>query len=263
MEILLYLLTGAVTGVLSGLFGIGGGIVIVGMLAYLFTQMGFPEAHIMHMALGTSLATIMLTSISSARAHHHKGNVAWPIVRQLALPIVAGTLLGSVLAAQLHSNWLKLIFAIFLLAVATQLLLNLKPHPHRQLPVPWLNSLVGGFIGVISSLVGIGGGTVSVPYLVYCNIDLRRAIGTSSALGLPIAVAGAIGYAANGLGLNLPPYSLGFIYLPAFAGIAVASVATAPLGARLAHRLPTDVLRRLFGGFLLILGGRMLWGITA
>jgi uncharacterized membrane protein YfcA len=260
MELLIYLFAGSITGVLSGLFGVGGGLIIVPILTFLFLGLHFPEAHIMHMALGTSLATIILTSISSARAHHHKHNVNWAIVKKITPGIVAGTLLGSLLATQLHSNWLKIIFVIFGFFVAMQLFFDLAPSPHRKLPGIAAVSLAGALIGLASSFVGIGGGTLSVPYLVYCNVGIRKAIGTSAAIGLAIAVAGTSGFVIAGWNIqNLPRYSSGFIYLPAVAGIAIASIFTAPVGANLAHRLPPATLKRLFATLLVIVGMVMLW----
>ena len=216
----------------------------------------------MHLALGTSLATIGLTSISSALAHHRLGNVNWLVVRQITPGIIIGTLLGALLAAHLNSHLLKAVFAVFVLAVATQLLLNIKPSPHRNLPGNLGISLTGTGIGVVSSLVGIAGGTLSVPFLLYCNTDTRHAIGTSAAIGLPIAVAATSAYIFTGLGVEqLPPLSLGFIYLPAFAGIAFASILSAPWGVALAQRLPVATLKRLFTLLLFIIGIRMLWEV--
>jgi uncharacterized membrane protein YfcA len=261
-EFLLYLGAGAVAGLMSGLFGVGGGIVIVPILSFLFIGLHFPEMHLMHLALGTSLASIILTSISSARAHHRNGNVNWLVVRQITPAVVIGTLLGTLVAAQLHSVWLKAIIAVFELCVATQLLLNLNPNPHRNLPGRVGIGVAGGMIGIVSSLVGIGGGTLSVPYLIYCNFDTRHAIGTSAAVGLPIAAAGTLGYLITGWhNKSLPQPSLGFIYLPAFAGIAIASIITAPLGATLAQRLPILTLKRLFALLLYIVGLKMIWGL--
>lgn len=262
MEYLLYLLGGAIAGLLSGLFGVGGGLIIVPILAFIFGLLHFPDAHVMHMALGTSLATIILTSISSARAHHRKHNVDWGIVRTITPGIVIGTLFGSLVAAGIHSDWLQAIFAFFVLAVATQLILDLKPDPHCQLPGKGGTSLMGGVIGIVSSLVGIGGGTLSVPFLVYCNTAIHRAIGTSAAIGLPIAVSGAIAYLVTGWSVTeMPRYSLGFIYLPAFAGIAIASVFTAPVGAAIAQRFSARRLKRLFALLLYSIGIKMFWGL--
>jgi len=271
MEFLLYLIAGAFAGLLSGLFGVGGGVIIVSILVFIFTGLKFPEANIMHLALGTSLATIISTSTFSALAHHKNSNVDWPAFRQIAPAVVIGTLLGSLIAAQLHSLWLKAIFSVFLLSIATQLLVTAgKPrqagHTH-QAPGLALNSCAGLVIGILSSLVGIGGGTLSVPYLSYSHADIRRAIGTSAAIGLPIAIAGTAGYILTGLMAEkaaqtaLPALSIGYVYLPAFAGISIASMLTASLGTRIAQRLPTSVLKRLFALLLFIVGIKMLWGI--
>lgn len=262
MESLLYLLAGALAGLLSGLFGVGGGLIIVPILVALFSLQHFADAHIMHLALGSSLATIVVTSLASARAHHRRDNVDWAVVGRITPGIVLGTLLGSQLATCLDSDGLKAIFAIFVLAVATQMLLNLRPNPHRQLPGSLATSFVGGIIGVVSSLVGIGGGTLSVPFLLYCNTAIHRAIGTSAAIGLPIALAGATGYVLAGWGqTNLPQYSVGFLYLPAVAGIAIASSLTAPFGVMLAQRFSAKGLKRLFAILLYGIGVKMAWGL--
>jgi len=276
MEFLFYLVAGACAGLLSGLFGVGGGVIIVSILSFIFTGLHFPEASLMHMALGTSLATIIFTSLSSAWAHHKKANVDWTVLKQMAPALLIGTLLGSFIAAQLHSAWLKGIFAGFLLLIALQLLITsgrqLKLNHAPQPPNRVVNSLAGLLIGMVSSLVGIGGGTLSVPYLTYSRLDIRRAIGTSAAIGFPIAIAGTLGFIFTGLvaqgGLAeskvqavLPPLSMGYVYLPAFIGISLTSVLTAPLGTSIAQRLPTSTLKRLFALLLLIVGINMLWGI--
>ncbi|MDO9189158.1 MAG: sulfite exporter TauE/SafE family protein [Sulfurimicrobium sp.] len=256
---LFYLLTGIVAGFLAGLLGVGGGLVIVPVLTFIFTAQHFPASHILHLALGTSLASILFTSVSSLRAHHAHGAVNWQLVRGVTPGILAGTFLGTVLAAQLSSNFLKGFFVMFVYYVATQMLLNIKPKPTRQLP-GWGGLFgAGSIIGGVSSLVGIGGGTLSVPFMTWCNIKMHQAIGTSAAIGFPIALAGAVGYIVNGLGTaGLPEYHLGFVYLPALAGLVLASVLTAPLGARLAHRLPVPQLKKIFAALLYVLGTRML-----
>lgn len=258
-DFLLYLAAGAAAGALAGLFGVGGGLIIVSILMYLFSALHFSEQIIMHLALGTSFATILLTSLSSARAHNLKGNVIWSIVYRLALPVMAGTLAGSFLASRLDVFWLKGVFAIFVLLVATQLILNMAPNPHRQLHGKTGLSIVGAIIGFVSSLVGIGGGTMTVPYLVYCNANIRQAIGTSAATGFPIALAGTVGYIFTGLQAGgLPQWSVGFVYVPAFAGITLASILAAPWGAALAHRLPMPALKRLFALLLYFVALNML-----
>ncbi len=258
---LMYVALGAFVGVLAGLLGVGGGLVIVPVLTFIFTAQHLPDAHILHLALGTSLASIMFTSVSSLRAHHQRGAVDWMVVRRISLGIMAGTFGGSWVAAQLSTRFLKAFFVVFLYYVAIQMLLNIKPKPHRQIPGLTAMFGVGGVIGGVSSLVGIGGGSLSVPFLTWCNIAIHRAIGTSAAIGFPIAVAGAAGYVVNGLSVQLPPYSLGFVYLPALAGIAAASIVTAPVGAKLAHSMPVDKLKKIFAILLIVMGTKMLWSL--
>ena len=259
---LLYLATGVFAGFLAGLLGVGGGLVIVPVLAFIFAAQHFPAGQVMHIALGTSLASIMFTSVSSLRAHHAHGAVNWMVVRGLTPGIIVGTLAGTVVAAQLSTFFLKVFFVVFLYYVATQMALNIKPKPSRDLPGSAGMFGVGGVIGAVSSLVGIGGGTLSVPFMTWCNVKLHQAIGTSAALGFPIAAAGTVGYIANGWMLEtLPAYSLGFVYLPALAGLVVASVLTAPFGARLAHRLPVARLKKFFALLLYLLGTRMLFSL--
>ena len=259
---LLYLATGVFAGFLAGLLGVGGGLVIVPVLASHIAAQHFPSGQIMHLALGTSLTSIMFTSVSSLRAHHAHGAVNWQVVRDITPGIIAGTLAGTVLAAQLSTAFLKVFFVVFLYYVATQMVMNIKPKPSRELPRAAGMFGAGGIIGAVSSLVGIGGGTLSVPFMTWCNVKMHQAIGTSAAIGFPIAAAGAVGYIANGWALEtLPTYSLGFVYLPALAGLAVASVLTAPFGARLAHRLPVARLKKFFALLLYVLGTRMLFSL--
>ena len=259
---LLYLATGVFAGFLAGLLGVGGGLVIVPVLVFIFTAQHFPPEQVMHIALGTSLASIMFTSVSSLRAHHAHGAVNWAVVRGITPGIIAGTLGGTVVAAQLSTAFLKVFFVVFLYYVATQMVLNIKPKPTRELPGRAGMFGVGSVIGAVSSLVGIGGGTLSVPFMTWCNVKLHQAIGTSAAIGFPIAAAGAAGYIANGWMRDaLPAYSLGFVYLPALAGLVAASVLTAPFGARLAHRLPVVRLKQVFALLLYALGTRMLFSL--
>jgi uncharacterized protein len=257
--ILTYLIVGVFVGILAGLFGVGGGIIIVPILDVMLTRQGVAHEFIMHLALGTSLASIVFTSVSSFWAHHKRGAVQWPVVRQIVPGILTGTFLGSCIAARLSTNFLKMFFVIFLYYVAVQMLSGRKPKPSRQLPGIWGMFGVGNVIGVVSSFVGIGGGSMSVPFMIWCNIAVHHAIGTSAAIGFPIAIAGAVGYLYNGFNIpGLPPGTLGYIYLPALAGIVCASVLTAPLGVRLAHSLPVDRLRKLFAVLLIVMGTRML-----
>jgi uncharacterized membrane protein YfcA len=260
--ILIYLGLGVVVGILAGLLGVGGGLIIVPMVVFTLTWQGVPSQHLMHLALGTSLASIIFTSVSSFWAHHQRGAVHWLVVRRIVLGILIGTLLGSCLASRLSTNLLKGVFVFFLYYMGFQMLTNRKPKPTRGLPGPLGMFGVGNGIGVVSALVGIGGGSLSVPFMVWCNLTVHEAIGTSAAIGFPIAIAGAVGYIVNGLNVSgLPPYSLGYVYLPALAGIVGASVLTAPLGARLAHSLPVDKLKRVFAFLLFIMGTKMLIGL--
>lgn len=253
-----YCLIGAISGILAGLLGVGGGIVIVPMLTFLFTAQHLPAVYIMKLALGTSLASIMFTSLSSMRAHHGAGAVHWPVVRRISAGIVAGGMGGSWLAAQLSTRFLKGFFVLFLFYVAIKMLREIRPVAGKETGTAGMLG-AGTLIGGISSMVGIGGGTMTVPFMLRCNIPLHHAIGTSAAIGFPIALAGAAGYAINGMTATaLPTYSLGFVYLPALAGISLASIATAPIGARLAHRLPVARLKKIFAGLLLVIGTKML-----
>jgi uncharacterized protein len=258
MEYVFYLILGLCTGFLSGLLGIGGGLVIVPVLSFIFARLGFPFAYAMQMALGTSLAVIMLTSIASSRAHHSHQNVDWDIVKKVAFGIMLGAFLGSLVAARFDAKLLKILFVIYTFVAALQILSNYTPNPARVLPARPALNLVGIVIGWISSFVGIGGGTLSVPFLIYCNIDAKRAIGTSSAIGLPIAVAGALGYALAGQSAaNLPQPSLGFVYLPAFAIVAISSLISAPVGALLVQKLSVKKLKKIFACLLIIIGLKM------
>ncbi|WP_035274676.1 sulfite exporter TauE/SafE family protein [Desulfogranum japonicum] len=259
--ILLYLALGAFGGVLAGLLGIGGGLVIVPMLTFSFAAQGIPHEHILHLALGTSLTSIIFTSISSLLAHHKRGAVIWPTVISLTPGILIGTFFGTWVAAQLSTNFLKIFFGVFLLYVATQMLLGIKPKASRELPGTTGMFASGSIIGIFSSLVGIGGGTLSVPFLVFHNTAMHKAIGTAAAIGLPIALAGSAGNILNGWSAEgLPAGCIGYVYLTALIGIVAASVCTAPLGAKLAHSLPVAKLKRIFAILLYVVGIKMLIG---
>lgn len=262
MFLLAYLLLGAGAGVLAGLLGIGGGLIIVPALVWIFTLQGVPDQVVLRLALGTSLASITFTSLSSLKSHHDKGGVDWSIFRRITPGIVTGTFLGAWAASLLPTHLLKVIFILFLCYVSLRMFQNRRPEPARQLPGKVGMFTVGGLIGGVSSLVGIGGGSMSVPFMVWCNVSLRNAIGTSAAIGFPIALAGATGYIFTGLASSpLPRYCLGYIYLPALAGISLASIPAAPLGARLTHALPVAALRKVFAFLLIIMGTRMLLGM--
>ncbi len=257
-----YFALGTFTGFMAGLLGVGGGGILVPILTMMFVAQGFPDAHLMHVALGTSMATIVFTSVSSFREHNKHGAVLWPVVRTIAPGIVIGTLAGAQIATRISTRGLAIFFAVFMTYTAVQMLLNIKPKPSRELPGTTGMFGVGLGIGGVSSMVAIGGGGLSVPFMTWCNVKIHNAIGTSSAIGFPIAVAGTIGYMINGYSAmeqgTLPAGSFGFIYLPALLGTVLASFVVAPYGARMAHKLPVAVLKKLFACMLLFLVAKML-----
>jgi uncharacterized membrane protein YfcA len=257
-----YLAIGAVVGFLAGLLGIGGGMVMVPMLVFVFTAKGFPTQHMMHLALATALATIVFTSLSSVRAHHRHGGVDWAVARAMAPGIVAGSLAAALVAGLVPTRPLAVFFTGFMFYAAAQMLVELKPKASRELPgAPGLFG-AGAAIGAVSSFLAAGGAFLSIPFLAWCNVPLRRAIGTAAANGFPIAVAGSVGYVVQGLrAKGLPEWSLGYVYLPALVLIVAASVPVAPLGARLAHRLPVKRFRVVFALVLFLIGLRMLFNL--
>jgi uncharacterized protein len=257
-----YLALGAVAGFFAGLLGVGGGAIIVPVLALMFAAQGFPGEHLMHLALGTSMAAIVFTSISSLRAHHQHGAVQWTIVKAITPGILLGTFAGAQLASLIPTRPLAIFFTVFMCYVAFQMLANIKPKPSRQLPGSLGMAIVGGGIGAISALVAIGGGSLSVPFMTWCNVKMHHAIGTSAAIGLPIAMAGTAGYLVGGAeATGLPSGSFGYIYLPALLAGVAASMLTAPLGARAAHRLPVATLKKVFAGVILLLLAKMVHGL--
>ncbi|MEK6595299.1 MAG: sulfite exporter TauE/SafE family protein [Pseudomonadota bacterium] len=260
---LIYLLTGAFVGFFAGLLGIGGGLIIVPMLITVFTIQEFPADRIIHLALGTTMATIIFTSAASLRTHHQHGAVDWQIVKNITPGILLGTFGGATLAGSMTGQLLSIIFVIFIFYAATQMLLQFRPSPMFQLPGKTGMLLAGGIIGALSSLVAIGGGLLSVPFLTLCKIKLQHAIGTAAAIGFPIALAGTAGYIANGYlqPEALPEYSLGYVYLPALIWLVSASMLTAPLGAKLTHSTKTAILRTIFIVLLYGLGIRMLMSL--
>lgn len=257
--LLAYFALGACTGLLAGLFGIGGGGVMVPVLTLLFTAQAFSPEHLVHMALATSMAAIVPTALASLCAHHRHQAVLWPVVARITPGILLGTFAATFLASHLSAKPLALFFSCFMGFFSLQLFLNRKPAPSRQLPGVVGMSAAGTVIGGVSALVAIGGGTLTVPFLTWCNVRLPVAIGTSAAVGLPIAIAGATGYLINGGRVaGLPEATLGFIYWPAVVCMAAMSLFTAPLGARLAHRLPVKQLKILLGLLTMILALQML-----
>lgn len=258
IEIIIYLLSGALVGFFAGLFGIGGGLILVPILAStLHYFQGTDQA--VHLAIGTTLATIFITSLSSVRTHHQHHAIEWPLVRSLVPGIILGSFIGSWVAKYLPGNSLAQVFGIFELLIAFYMLANIKPRPHGGQPSRFNQSIAGIVIGSFSTIIGIGGGTLTTPYLVWHNVLIQRAIATSAACGLIIALAGTLGFMFSGLHLdNLPAYSTGYIYWPAFMGIVVTSVLTAPKGANMTHHLPIQKLKRYFAVLLILLAIKML-----
>jgi uncharacterized membrane protein YfcA len=251
-------LLGTVTGFIAGLLGIGGAMLMVPFVTIILQHRDFPADIAVKMAVATSLATICFTSLSSMRAHHARGAVRWPIVALLAPGIIVGSMLGAQIGASLPGKTLSVVFAAFVALSATQMVMDRKPHAARTLPGRAGMFGVGGAIGVISSLVGAGGAFMSVPFMAWCNVKIHDAVGTSSALGFPIALAGTAGYIWAGRDLPHLPGSIGYIYVPALLAIAAASVFLAPVGARTAHRMDIRPLRRLFAGVLYVLAAYFL-----
>ncbi len=252
---LLFPLLGVVVGVLAGLLGVGGGLVLVAALAWLLPLVGVPPEAAMHAALASSLASIVLTAAASARAHAHRGSVLWPTVAWMVPGILIGGWLGSGVAVRIDGDVLRYIVAGYCLLAAAQLQFGRsRPAPSRGIPAPRGVPMLaaGGGIGALSAVIGIGGGSMTVPLLVWRGVAPVRAIGTSSACGVAIGFASAVGYALQAPAGALPAYAVGYVYLPAAIGVAVASVFAAPLGTRLAHRLHGDVLKRIFAGFLVV-----------
>lgn len=256
----LYLALGALAGTLAGLFGIGGGLVIVPVLIFSFGLQGVSAEVAAHLAVGTSLATIVFTSISSIRSHHQKGGVRWDLFRPMTGGIVVGAALGAWTASLLSGASLELIIGIFVILVGLKMLLDINPKTERPEPDASLLSGAGGVIGWASAIFGIGGGTLTVPFLSWRSVSMQQAVATSAACGLPIAVAGAFTNLWTGWGHSgLPEYAVGFVYLPALIGIVATSVVFARFGAVLAHKLDAKLLKRLFAILLLVVGTRFLF----
>lgn len=255
-------LLGSCTGFLAGLLGIGGGMVLTPFLTLLLTQAGVPPEHVVHVAIATSMGTILFTSLSSVRAHAARGAVLWKVVAAVAPGILIGAIIGAQISGALSTFWVALFFSAFVYTSATKMFIGSKTVPTRTLPGPAGMVGAGTVIGIISSLVGAGGGFISVPFMTYCNVKMHNAIGTSAALGFPIAFAGTIGYIISGWNVEaLPgwPITLGYIHLPALLSVVVMSVITAPIGAKVAHSIDTKPLKRIFGSILFLLATYMLY----
>ncbi|MCU4391725.1 sulfite exporter TauE/SafE family protein [Acinetobacter courvalinii] len=257
MELIIYLLIGAIAGFAAGLFGVGGGLIIVPILYIVFTQMNYDPNVIMHIAVGTSLATIIVTSISSVTAHHKKGAVLWSVFRNLAPGLVAGSFLGAGIADLMSGQHLQLVIGVFAVWMAYKMFKGAHAvvDPNRHLPSAALQLAAGGGIGVASAIFGIGGGSLTVPYLNRHGVVMQKAVATSAACGLPIAVAGALGFMWFGAKEQIDvPNTIGYVHVYAFFGISVMSFITAKFGAKVAHRLSPAMLKKCFAGLLVVVG---------
>lgn len=263
--ILVMLAVGSIAGFIAGLLGIGGGMIIVPVVLWVLQMKGLGGIeHAQHLAVGTSFAIMVFTTFSSVMAQQRKGSVDWAVVRRMAPGMVVGVMIGSMLAKRLSNEALQVFFIVFVVLVALKTLTDAKPKPTRSLPGPAGLAAVGSLFGMASSWVGIGGGSLSVPFMLYCNVPVRTAVGTSAGLAWPIAVAGAVGYLYSGWNVaGLPEGTLGFWYLPAVAVLSVATMLFAPLGVKAAHKLPPEKLKLAFGLLLLVIAARMLWGLLA
>ena len=274
MELIIFLIIGALAGFAAGLFGVGGGTIIVPLLFIVFTQMGYSPDNIMHLALGTSLATIIVTSISSLMAHNKKGAVMWPVFKNLAPGLAIGCFFGAGIAGQISGLYLQLIVGVFLLWVAYKMLFGGKKpvashandangasnasdvnHANTALPSKPKQLAAGGVIGIASAIFGIGGGSLTVPYLTRYGVVMQKAVGTSAACGLPIAIAGALGFMLFGMQQQVDvPNTIGFVHIYAFLGISIMSFFTAKLGAKVAHILSPELLKKCFAVLLTVVG---------
>ena len=260
--ILTFLLLGSFVGFIAGLFGIGGGGLMVPILATIFLSNGIPMEKVLHLALGTSMASIIFTSIASFRAHHAKDAVKWNIVRGMSMGILLGTFLCTYVATLANTLFLAIFFSIFMGLAAVQMFRKNTKTSKNTISKARDLFIAGNVIGSISALVSIGGGSITVPFLVWKNIDLKKAIGTSAAIGLPLSIAGTLGYIINGwTNTSLETYTIGYVYLPAVVLISIMSYLVAPYGVKMAHHLPIGVLKKLFGVLLLILSIKMLFSV--
>ena len=257
-----FLVLGGFVGFLAGLLGIGGGGLMVPVLATLFLWRGVSAEHVVHLALGTSMASIIVTSLSSILAHNAKKAVLWNIVKNMTPGIIIGTFLATYIVAYMNSLYLALFFSLFMAVISLQIFLNKKPKPTRQLAGKIGLATAGSTIGAISALVSIGGGSMTVPYLTWQNINIKKAIGTSAAIGLPISIAGTLGYVLNGWGADSGlGYTYGFVYLPAVILISITSFITAPYGAHLTHKMNVSTLKKVFALLLIVLSIKMLTSV--
>jgi uncharacterized membrane protein YfcA len=253
-----YAAVGAFVGFLAGLLGIGGGMTLVPILSAIFAAQQLTPDHVVHLALGTAMASIVFTSSASVREHHRHAAVDWTVVKRIVPGMLTGALVSTVATGWIPQRTLALAFATIVFAGATQLLLNRKPAAHATMPGAPVVFGVGTVIGVISGLVSAGGTFLTVPFMLYCGVRMHTAIGTGAAIGIPVAAIGTIGYIVSGWRVEaLPSWAIGFVYVPALALLVAGSMLTAPIGARVAHKLPVLTLRRVFACLLYVLATKM------
>lgn len=261
--ILLYIALGAFVGFMAGLLGVGGGGILVPLLTFIFSWQEIGVENSVHLALGTSLTCMIISSTASMRAHSARGAVVWKVVAGMAPGIIVGAFLATQVAAYVDATWVALFFGLFMAFVAGQIFLDWHPAPGRK-PTTVGGLVVAGIgIGSVSALAAVGGGFLTLAYLGYKNVDAKKAIGTAAAIGFPIAIAGTLGYLISGWSKTVgAPNTLGFIYVPAFLAISITSYFAAPLGARFSHNLPAATLKRIFAVISLILSVTMLFSIA-
>ena len=254
-----YAAIGAAVGFFAGLLGIGGGAIMVPLLVMLFEAQGLPREQVLHLAVGSGMATILLTSVSSVRAHAARGALRWDLIKSMTPGILIGGLVGSAVAGAIPTRLFAVLFCVVVYIASAHMLLDRKPMPSRAVPGAAGMFLAGFLISAVSAFAAIGGAFMTVPFMMYCNVPLIQAIGCAAAIGFPIALAGTVGFVASGLAHGgLPAWSVGYVYLPAFVGIAISSVLFAPAGAALAHRLKTKTLKRIFAALLFTIATKML-----
>ncbi|CAA0099433.1 Uncharacterised protein [BD1-7 clade bacterium] len=260
MEWIYFLLCGVFAGTMAGLLGVGGGLVVVPVLLAIFNHLGFPSEVLTQMAIATSLAVMLFTCMGSVHRHHQKGAVDWPLVVNMAIGVSVGAIAGAFLADYMSGRILQILLGVFVLIAAAQTFLSLKPKARKPLPGKAPLAIAGGIMGVISGLFGIGTAIMAVPYLLFHNVLMQKAVATAAACAFPVALFGSIGFIITGLNHHgtLPAHSFGYIYLPAVVSIVVTSVICARFGATLAHKLPAHHLKKMFGVYLVLVGIRLL-----
>lgn len=260
--VVLFLMLGAFVGFMAGLLGLGGGGIMVPAFVAIFMAQGVCSDEVVHLALGTSMMSMVITTFSSFRAHYAKDGVIWDIFRKMTGGVILGTFLATFLAARLDSIYLALFFTVFMSVVTVRTVLDIKPKPDKKIPSTANLFGAGTIIGAISAMMSVGGGAFTVPYLTAHNIDIKKAIGTSAAIGFPIALSGTIGFMINGWSETaLDSWQMGYVYLPAVLFVSIMGAFTAPLGVRVAHSLPTDILKKLFALLLVVLSFKMLFSV--